>query len=96
MEFQTFLSKYLVPGLIMALIACVVYFALRFVLLVIHAAKLKTLGALRRGQPSTTEMVDTEMLVMRDKRHMGSSVAGAIVLAAAIYGVNWYIKHGGM
>jgi uncharacterized membrane protein YdcZ (DUF606 family) len=91
-----YLTGYVVPGLTFAVIACGVYFVIRCVLLVFHFAKLKTLGALRRGQPASAAMVDTEMMVMRDKRHMGSSVMGAILMAAAIYGINWYVKHGGM
>jgi hypothetical protein len=89
-----YLTKYVVPGLTFVLIVCGVYFVIRCALLMFHFTKLKTLGALRRGQPASAEMVDTEMLVMRDKRHMGTSTVLAILSAAAIYGINWYVKNG--
>lgn len=94
MSYLTFLIRYVEPVLIMLLIVCVVYFVVRCVLLVCHFGKLKTLSALRRGQPSTSEMVDTEMMVRRDKRHMTSTTMAAIVIAVVICGINWYAKHG--
>jgi hypothetical protein len=94
MEDMKFLTKDVVPVLTVLVVMCVLYFVVRCILLVFHFAKLKTLRALHRGQPSSAQMVDTEMMVMRDKRHMGSSVMGAILIAAAIYGINWYVKNG--
>ena len=88
------LRHYVKPGLILVLLVCIALLVFRCILLVYHSGRLKTLNALRGNKPSTTEIVDTEMMVMRDKRHVASTTMATIVLAVATYAINWYLKHG--
>jgi hypothetical protein len=85
-----FLLQYVVPGLKILLWVCGACFILKWALFFWHYYKLNVLNVGNRNMPATREMVDAEVKVIRDKRHIVSLVVAMLVIIACLYGIDWF------
>jgi len=84
-----FLLQYVRPGLIILLGVCVVCFVLKWVLLFLHFSALKIISMAKRNMPASREVLDAEVVVIRDKRHIVSLAVAMLVIFACLYGIGW-------